>query len=123
MAHETELKRVVPILPSSDIERDVAWYGKQAGFNVDWHDDSYAFIYRDNIILPLQWHAGTVDDPLLGGSAIRIFVDQIDPIFKEFVGMGTVNGNKLVKNTPWKTNEFGFYDLNKNSIHIVQDIE
>jgi hypothetical protein len=24
-------------------------------------------------------------------------------------------------NTPWKTNEFGFYDLNNNSIFIMED--
>jgi hypothetical protein len=27
----------------------------------------------------------------------------------------------MVWNTPWKTNEFGFYDLNNNAIFIVED--
>ena len=73
--------------------------------------------------LHLQWHADTEEDPLLGGSVIKIFVDDIEPIFKEFMGRGTVTANKLRRNTPWGTHEFGFYDLNGNAIFIVQDAE
>ncbi|MEM7511998.1 MAG: hypothetical protein AAF388_13775 [Bacteroidota bacterium] len=46
----------------------------------------------------------------------------IQPLFKEFVERGTVPPEKLRMNTPWGTHEFGFYDLNKNAIFIVQDI-
>jgi hypothetical protein len=70
----------------------------------------------------LQWHADTVDDPLLGGSVMKIFVKNIQPIFQEFVERGTVTANKLSLQTSWKTNEFGFYDLNNNAIFIVEDI-
>ena len=52
---------------------------------------------------------------------IRIFVQNIQPIFDEFVERGTVAADKLRRNTPWGTHEFGFYDLNKNAIFIVQD--
>ena len=70
----------------------------------------------------LQWHADTKDDPLLGGSVIKIFVKNLQPIFEEFVKRGTIKPEKLRLNTNWKTNEFGFYDLNKNAIFIVEDI-
>ncbi len=33
----------------------------------------------------------------------------------------TVTKDKLRLNTPWKTHEFGFFDLNKNAIFFVQD--
>jgi len=54
-------------------------------------------------------------------SVVRIYVKNIDPIFNEFIQRGTVTADKFRTNTPWKTNEFGFYDLNKNAIFIFED--
>jgi len=83
----------------------------------------YAGMRRDNIYLHLQWHADTADDPLLGGSVIRIFVKNIRPLFDEFVKRGTVTENTFRANTAWGTDEFGFFDLNSNAIFIVEDKE
>jgi hypothetical protein len=83
----------------------------------------YAELYRDNICIHLQWHANTENDPLLGGSVIRIEVKNIKPLFDEFIQRGTVTLNTLKENTPWNTNEFGFFDLNKNAIFIMEDIK
>ncbi len=74
-----------------------------------------------NIYLHLQWHADTEDDPLHGGSVIRILVKNIKPLFEEFVARGTVGHDKFRENTAWQTNEFGFYDLNKNAIFIMEE--
>lgn len=112
---------VIPVLPSTAIERDVKWYQKQTGFIRSFGDDRYAGLQRDNLVIHLQWHADTADDPLLGGSVVRIFVKNIQPLFDEFVERGTVTKDKLKRNTAWKTNEFGFYDLNKNGIFVVED--
>jgi catechol 2,3-dioxygenase-like lactoylglutathione lyase family enzyme len=71
----------IPILPSSDIDRDIAWYKEKAGFEVVHANDMYAVLQRDTIYLHLQWHAGTEDDPL-GGSAIRIVVKNITRCLK-----------------------------------------
>ena len=81
----------------------------------------YAGLRRDGLTIHLQWHAGTDDDPVNGGSVIRIFVKDIEPIFEDFVKRGTVSKEKLQRNTPWGTHEFGFYDLNQNAIFIVED--
>jgi hypothetical protein len=58
---------------------------------------------------------------LLGGSVIRIYVKNITALFHELVERGTVTQGSLKINTPWKTNEFGFYDLNNNAIFIMED--
>jgi hypothetical protein len=71
----------------------------------------------------LQRHADTQEDPLLGGSVIRIFVKDIDPILEEFVKRGTITKEKYIPNTPWGTKEFGFYDLNQTGIFIVRDLD
>lgn len=81
----------------------------------------YSGMVRDQLCIHLQWHADTPEDPLLGGSVIKIFVHDIKPWFDEFVERGTIKPEKLRMNTPWGTHEFGFYDLNNNAIFIVQD--
>ena len=114
---------IIPVLPSADIARDTAWYKKYAGFEIVFADQMYALLKREQLNIHLQWHADTTDDPLLGGSVIRIFVKDIHPIFEEFVERGTVVKSKLILETAWGTNEFGFYDLNNNAIFIFENVE
>ncbi len=118
----SHLINIVPVLPSQDIGRDIKWYQEKTGFEPVFGDDMYAGLQREHLFLHLQWHADTEDDPLLGGSVIRIFVEGIRTYFEEFVERGTVPKDKLRMNTPWGTHEFGFYDLNKNAIFIVEDV-
>ena len=119
----TTFLNIIPVLPSSNLERDIAWYNEKTGFKEYFSDKLYAVLYRVNLSIHLQWHADTMSDPLLGGSVIRIPVKNIRPLFDEFVQRGTVTKDAFKANTPWKTNEFGFFDLNKNAIFIMEDIE
>jgi len=111
---------VVPVLPSADISRDIKWYTQKLGFTLVGGDNMYCVMKLDNIRIHLQWHADTVDDPLLGGSVIRIMVKNIIPVFDDFVAREVVPKDKLRMNTDWGTHEFGLYDLNNNAIFIVQ---
>ncbi len=119
---KTEIFGIIPVLPSADIARDIAWYKEKAGFETKFSDNMYAVLCRDNIYIHLQWHADTENDPLLGGSVIRIDVKNLKPLFDEFVDRGTIIQDALKTNTSWNTNEFGFYDLNKNAIFIMEGI-
>ncbi len=119
---QTELISTIPVLPSADIARDIAWYKEKTGFEVFYSDSMYAVLYREKLVLHLQWHADTPDDPLLGGSVVRILVKNIRPLFDEFVQRGTVAADKFRAGTPWGTNEFGFFDLNSNAIFILEDL-
>lgn len=119
----TQFQFTVPVLPSADIARDLAWYKEKVGFESLFADKMYACLYRDKIYLHLQWHADTADDPLLGGSVIRISVKNIKPLFDELVDRGIVSTDKLIARTPWGTTEFGFFDLNNNAIFIVEELD
>ena len=119
---KTEFIKILPVLPSQDIDRDVDWYNKYVGFSHLYKDKMYAVLKREHLHIHLQWHADTEDDPLLGGSVIRIVVNNVLPIFEELVERGTVQKDKLRMNTPWNTNEFGFYDLNNNAVFIVESL-
>ena len=118
----TKFLTISPVLPSSDISRDVAWYGKNTGFKALSFDEMYAVLHRENLFIHLQWHADTKDDPLLGGAVIRVFVQNIKPLFDEFEKVGLIQKHKLQTNTAWNTNEFGFFDLNNNAIFFVEDV-
>jgi hypothetical protein len=83
----------------------------------------YAVLHREQLSIHLQWHADTPDDPLLGGSVIRMLVENIQPLFEEFVTRGTVKPDQFITNTPWNTNEFGFYDLNNNAVFVVEGLK
>jgi len=118
---QTEIHSVIPVLPSADIGRDTAWYAEKCGFQAIFKDSMYAVLYRNPVCIHLQWHAGTEEDPLNGGTVIRIYVKNIRPLFHELVQRGTVPADALKENTPWRTNEFGFFDLNHNAVFVMED--
>ncbi len=117
-----EYHYIIPVLPSADIARDVVWYRVKTGFDVVFQDAMYAVLGRENLGLHLQRHADTPDDPLLGGSVIRIAVNGIRNIFEEFVERGTVDRHAFREKTAWNTAEFGFFDLNRNAIFIAENL-
>jgi len=119
----TELLKIIPVLPSADIARDISWYKEHVGFETYFSDKMYAVLFRENLVLHLQWHADTESDPLPGGSVIRIYIKNIQPLFQEFIQRGTIARDSFKSNTAWKTNEFGFFDLNRNAIFIMEDSE
>lgn len=116
-----QLLKSIPVLPSADIARDIAWYEEKAGFKTYFSDNMYAVLHRDEVVLHLQWHADTSEDPLLGGSVIRIVTSNTKALFEEFVARGTVASDAYRAKTPWKTNEFGFFDLNRNAVFLMED--
>ncbi|MEQ8807726.1 MAG: glyoxalase/bleomycin resistance/extradiol dioxygenase family protein [Imperialibacter sp.] len=113
---------IIPVLPSLDIQRDIEWYDKYAGFSYCFGDNGYAGLRRENLEFHLQFNHGNEEDPITGGSVMKIFVADIKPYFQEFMERGTITKEKLRMNTPWGTHEFGFYDLNHNAIFVVQDV-
>ncbi len=117
-----QLLTIIPVLPSANIARDIVWYHAHTGFECIFHDSMYAVLHRENLSIHLQWHADSPDDPLLGGSVIRIQVKDIKKIFEEFVQRGTVELHQFRENTPWRTHEFGFFDLNQNAVFIMEAI-
>ncbi len=117
------LINITPVLPSLDIDRDVAWYKEIMDFELVSKDKMYAVLKREKLFIHLQWHADTEDDPLLGGSVIKIFVEDTHAIFQEMAIKGAISQDKSPLKTAWNTIEFGVYDLNKNAIFIVESIK
>ena len=120
MNNSVNLYTICPVLSTDNINRDINWHDKFVGFKLNYQEEGYAVLNRDSIWIHLQWHHNDDEDPI-HGSVAKIFVNDINPIFKEMIERGTTTKDKLRLNTPWKTHEFGFFDLNKNAIIFVQD--
>ena len=117
----TSFLAIIPVLSTSDLDRDVAWYEEKTGFRNVTKQEGYAIMRRENMEFHLQYHHGTDEDPVLPG-VMRIWVKGILPLFEELVQRGTVTPEKLRMKTPLGTNEFGFYDLNKNAVFVMEDV-
>ena len=62
----TELVKIIPVLESADIARDVAWYKEKAGFELSFlHEKMYAGLYRDE--------RGAIHPQAAEGRAGRLF--------------------------------------------------
>ena len=120
---KTKFIGIIPVVRSTDIDRDLKWYEAKTGFTRTFVADGYAGMSRENIHIHLQWHADTAEDPLLGGALIKIFVEGIDFLLEELVERGTVSAENLKRSTAWGTSEFGFYDLNNNAVFFVEVIQ
>lgn len=117
---KSTLQTIVPVLSTSDLERDISWYDQYLGFKLTYLEEGYAVLNRDHLWIHLQFHYDDEEDPVYG-AVIKLFVADIHSILKEMIDRGTVTKEKLRMNTAWNTHEFGFYDHNKNAIFFVQD--
>lgn len=120
------LKTIHPVLPVKDISIAVGYYVNQLGFKLAFTDTTsaqgYAGVKRDRIEIHLQWHDEKewikgIDRPML-----RIYVDHIEALFEEYKTQDVYHKNTSLKETPWGTKEFAFYDLYKNGLTFYRDI-
>jgi len=114
------LKYIHPVLPVKDVSKALSFYLDKLGFQIAFADDQtdpkYAGIYRDHIEIHLQWHDEkewevTIDRPML-----RIVTDQIEGLFEEYSNKDVFHEHTVLRETPWGTKEFAFYDLYKNGL-------
>lgn len=117
---KSKINTIVPVLSTSDLERDIKWYDDYLGFKLNYLEEGYAVLNRDHLWIHLQFHYGDKEDPVYG-TTIKFFVDDIQEILSEMVKRGTITKDELRLNTSWNTHEFGFYDHNNNAIFFVQN--
>ena len=118
---KSNIYTIVPVLSTSDLERDIKWYDQYLGFKLNYLEEGYAVLNRDQHWIHLQFHYGDKEDPVYG-SVVKFFVHDIQETLLEMIDRGTITKDKLRRNTPWNTHEFGFFDHNKNALFFVQDI-
>ena len=118
------LEQVQPVLPSQDVKRAVDFYVNRLRFKVAFADSPddprYVGIRRDAVELHLQWHDpaewSAVERPML-----RFVVPDVERLFEEFQAQNVFHDRTALRDTPWGTREFAFYDLDGNGLTFYRD--
>jgi catechol 2,3-dioxygenase-like lactoylglutathione lyase family enzyme len=119
-----KLKAVHPVLPSQDVSASLGFYVDQLGFRLCSQDSTsapkYAVVARDNVELHIQWHDpaewAAVERPML-----RIVTNSIKKLFDEYSKAGVFHEGTALRDTPWGTREFAFFDPYKNGLTFYCD--
>jgi uncharacterized glyoxalase superfamily protein PhnB len=118
------LQSVQPVLPSKDVGAAVAYYVERLGFRLAFQDSEhaprYAGVRRDEVEIHLQWHDPAewqaVERPML-----RFVVADLDALYEEYAGAGVFHAGTALRETPWGTREFAFYDRDQNGLTFYRD--
>ena len=112
------LEQVQPVLTSGDVDASIAFYVGRLGFTLVFHapaHPAYAVLRRDHVELHVQWNDpaewGTGDRPMY-----RFLVSGIESLFSEFESAGVFHARTALRDTPWGTREFAFYDPDHNGL-------
>lgn len=116
------LLQVQPVLAVRDVAASAHWYVQRLGFTLDFlapEHPAYAVLRRDGVELHAQWSdpadAGPGDRPML-----RFLVDDVEALFQEFQPAGVFHDRTALRDTPWGTREFAFYDADRNGLTFYQ---
>ncbi len=121
----SNFKNISPVLPANNVEVEIEFFEKLGFTNV--YDSlnysgklDYAVMHRDGQNIHIQFQYGKDMPPRNATQQIKIWVEDLDALQTEFEEKGFEI--KRRDNTPWGTNEFGFYSPNHNAIIFVHDL-
>ena len=117
-------KEVNPVLPSQNVALAVEFYVKKLGFSLAFQDSDepkYAGVERDDVKIHLQWHAAEEWD-LADRPMLRFLVADVDALFDEYKDKGVFHANTALRDTPWGTREFAFFDGDKNGLTFYRNL-
>lgn len=110
------LKAAIPILPTDDMDKALAFYTERLGFTEKFRDNEkapkYVGIERDGIELHLVEVTPAQTAKLVASQTMcRFPVDDVDALYKEFnKHKDVIHPNGKLATKPWGTREFGVLD-------------
>lgn len=120
------LHQIHPVLPVKDVLEALDFYVNRLGFKIGFADDpkqpKYAGVLRDGIEIHLQWHDAAEWELAVERPMLRIVTQNIDALFEEYQPMGVFHEHTSLKETPWGTREFAFFDPFKNGLTFYRDL-
>jgi len=122
----TRVVEVTPVIPAKDMEESLAFYEGKLGFErrFAYAEDkdgpiSYAGLHRAGLTLHLQAIVPGQDDAV---PLIRIRVENIDPLYEEYLAEGVVSPTGRLEEKPWGSRDFGLYDPNGAALVFYEDL-
>jgi catechol 2,3-dioxygenase-like lactoylglutathione lyase family enzyme len=119
-----QFREVNPVLAVRDVPASVRFYTEKLGFNLRFQDNpqapKYAGVERDGVRIHLQWH----DEADFAGEQpeLRFVIDDVDALFEEYRDKGVFHAHTALRDTPWGTREFAFYDPDRNGLFFYRDL-
>ena len=111
MSEQASLRRVVPIVPARNVLESLAYYVERLGFNEVIRDGdpiNYVVVRRGDVEL----HLSQCNDEMVGDyNGCRIFVDNIDALYREYREVGVVYPNGELAENSRGCKEFSVVDL------------
>ena len=121
---EVDFLHISPVLSSSDILKDIAWYeslGFQNVYDSSNYQDGpldYAVIGRQNLFFHLQFQYPK--DVII--SDVKFRITGIHALINDFVEKGLLSRDQVFEKTAWNTCEFGLFDPTGNRITFFEDL-
>ena len=97
-----QFKAVHPVLPARNVGDAIRYYVDGVELHLQWHDEA---------------GFGKVER-----LALRFLIDDVDGLYKEYEDKGVLHAGTALRDTPWGTREFAFYDLNGNALFFYRDL-
>lgn len=114
-----------PVLPVRNVSQALTYYVEKLDFKLLFqdapNDPSYAGVGRDGVELHLQWHDEASFD-VVEKLSLRFVIEGVDTLFAEYAPQGVFHDQTAVRETPWGTREFAFYDPDGNGLTFYQDL-
>ena len=107
-----------PIIGTRDIQRAIAFYTEQLGFQLAFEDGqgdeppNYVGFRRDAVVLHMQFQY----EHEMSTIRLRFVVEDPDAPFAEYRSRGVASSSDEVRVTEWGTREFALYDLDRNAL-------
>src|ERR1043166_8821783 len=121
-AHIPMFKMTQPILGTRDIRRAIEFYTQRLGFKLAFADKNdppnYIGFRRDAVELHVQFQF----EHEMGTIRLRFLVEDPDALFKEYGERGVECSATGIRDTPWGTREFAFYDLDRNALTFYRHL-
>ena len=111
----------IPVLPSLEMSRTIAFYEKKLGFQVVFQDGgTYAILRKDHILL----HFWLCDLPIVvENSGCYIRVSRIEVLYEEYRARNIIHPNAKLETKPWGMKQFAILDEDGNLITFGEPLE
>jgi catechol 2,3-dioxygenase-like lactoylglutathione lyase family enzyme len=127
MPGDTTFLQINPVLPVDNMMKTIAFYEDKLGFKKIMDSSkygeepiNYAVVCRNNVCIHFEL-LERIDDIKM--PQFRIQVEDIAPLFDEYKSRGLLGASATLRNTPWATREFAFFDINGVGLTFFESLE
>ena len=124
MMNTARFQQIIPVLAVRNVSDAIAYYTAKLGFDLKYadqpQDPQYAVVGRDSVRIHLQSHdaadfAGEMPE-------LRFAVDDPDSLFEEYRTKDVFHSKTALRDTPWGTREFAFFDPDGNGLFFFRNL-